>query len=127
MPELNKTQILFIAENSLLAWTRTSIALMTFGFVVERFGLFLVMTVKDKAMLVQWHFSFVVGELLVIFAALTAFYSVWQHKRFLKTLMPDADLVAYKINAALVVNAIIGISGISISIYLATGYVNAIP
>ena len=34
-------RILFAAERTLLAWIRTGLALMGFGFVVARFGLFL--------------------------------------------------------------------------------------
>lgn len=34
-------RVLFAAERTLLAWIRTGVALMGFGFVVARFGLFL--------------------------------------------------------------------------------------
>jgi uncharacterized membrane protein YidH (DUF202 family) len=33
--------VIFAAERTLLAWVRTGLALMGFGFVVPRFGLFL--------------------------------------------------------------------------------------
>ncbi len=38
---LDDPRVLFAAERALLARQRTAIALMGFGFVVERFGLFL--------------------------------------------------------------------------------------
>lgn len=34
-------RVLFAAERTLLAWVRTGLAMMGFGFVVARFGLFL--------------------------------------------------------------------------------------
>jgi uncharacterized membrane protein YidH (DUF202 family) len=41
MSDLNDPRVFFAAERTLLAWTRTGITLMAFGFVIERFGLFL--------------------------------------------------------------------------------------
>jgi Predicted membrane protein len=41
MSDLNDPRVFFAAERTLLAWNRTSLTLMAFGFVVERFGLFL--------------------------------------------------------------------------------------
>src|SRR6267143_5225708 len=39
MSELNDPRVLFAAERTLLAWSRTSAGLMTFGFLVDRAGL----------------------------------------------------------------------------------------
>jgi putative membrane protein len=39
--ELNDPRVLFAAERTLLAWSRTAAGLMAFGFLVDRAGLLL--------------------------------------------------------------------------------------
>ena len=41
MSDLNDPRVFFVAERTLMAWNRTGLTLMAFGFVLERFGLFL--------------------------------------------------------------------------------------
>jgi len=122
MADTYDPRILFAAERTLLAWTRTSISLMAFGFVIERFGLFLQISGREEAQLFQRHISFFVGESFVLLAVSLSVFSIWQHKRVLKTLRPGDIPTGYSLSAGIVVNSVIGILGIVLSIYLGRGF-----
>lgn len=71
-------------ERTFLAWIRTSIALMGFGFVVVKFSLF----VKQLSLAVTGHvvvtgkgFSGVIGMCLVAIGALTTLTGFLRYKR----------------------------------------------
>lgn len=101
--------MLFAAERTLLAWTRTSLTLMAFGFAVERFGLFLQM-LPERHPAHDAH-SFLIGVALILIGTLTSFLSVVQYKRFLKTLgaaeLPDG----YWVSLGMFLNLALGIAG----------------
>lgn len=89
-------------ERTFLAWIRTSIALMGFGFVVVKFSLFLkqlsiaVYSIKPVP---TRGFSAVIGIVLVIIGALTALIGFLRYSHIEKQLLsqsfvPNSKLLA---------------------------------
>jgi putative membrane protein len=71
-------------ERTFLAWIRTSIALMGFGFVVVKFSLFvkqISLALGEKAALASKGFSSVIGVVLVAIGAILAVLAYLQYRR----------------------------------------------
>lgn len=122
MSDLNDPRVLFAAERTLLAWNRTSISLMAFGFVIERFGLFLELGGKEAVTLSQRHISFIMGLCFILLASFLALYSIVQHWRVVKALRSVEIPAGYNTRLGMVTNGIIGVLGVLLSLYLARGF-----
>jgi putative membrane protein len=110
-------------ERTFLAWIRTSIAIMGFGFVVVKFALFikqisLVLTTK-QTVLPGKGYSTQIGILLVAVGAFMAMYSYLRYRTTEKQLM----IKAYKpsVLPALILTVGIVIVGTLLVIYLIPG------
>lgn len=84
-------RVYFAAERTLLAWVRTGIAVMAFGFVVARFGLFLTLVQQTPAHPVSSKLSPYIGAALVVIGAAAIAAGTLQYQRYSRTL-PPADL-----------------------------------
>ena len=121
MSDLNDPRVFFAAERTLLAWTRTSLTLMAFGFVIERFGLFLHMVMALEGKTWQRDASFWVGIAFILLSTIVGFVSVVQYRRVLRTLKPVEIPEGYWINIGMYTNLILGVFGVAITFYFFYG------
>jgi putative membrane protein len=101
-------------ERTFLAWIRTSIALMGFGFVVVKFSLFirqLSLVLTTKLILPTKGYSSQIGILLVAIGALMAFLSFLRYRSTERQLM-NSDYRPSFLLAIFLTIAILVISGL---------------
>jgi putative membrane protein len=83
-------RLYFAAERTMLAWLRTGIAVMAFGFVVARFGLFLRLLRVQGGTAVGHGISPYLGAALVGLGVVATAGGAIQYRRYV-TLLPAQD------------------------------------
>jgi putative membrane protein len=121
MSDLDDPRVFFAAERTLLAWTRTSLALMAFGFVIERFGLFIHIFMPKNEQTLQRDASLWVGVAFIVLGAVVAVLSAVQYRHVMKTLKPVEIPEGYWVNLGMYSNLILAGFGILISVYFISG------
>ncbi|PZP65087.1 MAG: hypothetical protein DI596_00215 [Azospira oryzae] len=122
MSYLDDPRVFFAAERTLLAWTRTSLTLMAFGFVIERFGLFLHMLAADPTKPIERGVSFWVGVAFILLGVITAIVSTAQYRQVIRQLKPIEIPERYWYNAGVITNLALAALGLAITLYLLAGF-----
>jgi uncharacterized protein (DUF302 family)/uncharacterized membrane protein YidH (DUF202 family) len=108
------------AERTLLAWIRTGLALMGFGFVVARFGLFLQqLQVMQQARPAQsYGLSLWFGTALIAVGVIMNFFSGWRHVQLTRELDRGDPAHFGASNQAVAVAFFLALVGTAMAIYL---------
>lgn len=118
MSYLDDPRVLFAAERTVLAWVRTAVALMGFGFVVAKFGLYLHLIAGHEPSPAQELFALVTGIALVLLGVITCIAAAVQYRRFLAELGPGEIPRGYNTGLALVSAYALAALGVVITAYL---------
>jgi putative membrane protein len=116
----NDPRVHFAAERTFLAWIRTGLALMGFGFVVARFGLFL----KEVAVggntpgVKSYGFSLWAGSAMVMLGAVLNLAAVARHLEVIKRLNRGESVMTEPSLIAITVGILLGLVGIAMVIFL---------
>lgn len=121
MSQLNDPRVFFAAERTLLAWNRTSLTLMAFGFVIERSGLLLQLLSSRPVMPLHGGVTFWIGIGFILLGAVTAGGAIVQYRSVLRTLKPVEIPEGYRVVMGVYVNAAVALLGVALTAYLLYG------
>jgi len=112
-------RIYLAAERTLLAWIRTGLALMGFGFVVARFGLFLreIGSVTDIP-LRSTGFSLWTGTALVLAGVLVNVASTVQYIRIIRDLNQGREITSRPSALGVAMAVLLSLVGVGMAVYL---------
>jgi len=113
-------RVQYAAERTLLAWIRTGLAMMGFGFVVARFSLFLKELSAIQPQMPQTPgLSRYIGTGLVGLGVLVTFVAAIRHRRDLRKLRAGKPLFDRDSpSAGEIVGFALGVLGLLMTIYL---------
>ncbi len=94
---------------------------MAFGFVVERFGLFINTLLPRHSESLQRGLSFWIGLSFIILGSLASAVAVLQYRTVLRTLSSAEIPTGYLVHLGVVINLVVAALGTALTAYLFRG------
>lgn len=117
MSYLQDPRVLFAAERTLLAWIRTGLTFIMFGFLIERSGLILEI-LSDGKNVINTELTFWLGIAFILLGSFSAVYATSQFRKVLKTLGESEFPEGYRSQWGVVVSIIVAVLGSALAISL---------
>jgi len=114
-------RIRFAAEQAQLAWVRTALSLMGFGFVVDRFGLFLrALEAEGKGTLPSHttSISFWIGITFIVLGVVINVVSAIEHSFVVDRINKGEPPIVRKWPLGAVVSILLAVIGTGMTVYL---------
>jgi putative membrane protein len=116
MSELNDPRVLFAAERTLLAWTRTTSGLLGLGFIIDRAALMVDARGGERGL------ALAVGVAFVLLGVVLNALSVVQYRRSIAGLRPVEIPPHYWVNLTVLASVAVSVLGLTLAFYLFWGY-----
>lgn len=113
-------RVYFALERTLLAWIRTGLALMGFGFVVARFGIFLreLRYTAGAVITPSTGFSAWAGTALVLMGVAVQIISIARYMQAVRQLNAGADVAGKPSKTGVALALMLALIGLAVAAYL---------
>jgi len=98
-------------ERTFLAWIRTSIALMGFGFVIVKFALFIrqvTVALGEKTLVTQKGYSAIIGVIMVAMGAIMATLAFLRYRNIERQLSTNSYFPSQWLSVLVTLSIVIG-------------------
>lgn len=118
MSDLKDPRVLFAAERTVLAWNRTSLSLIAFGFLVERAGLLLRELAPEQVSPLRFGLNFWIGSSFIALGIVAALVASREYAQVLRSLNPAEFPPGHSGRWGMLVNVIVALLGFALLVLI---------